>query len=69
MAAREAVDGLGSARHWPVLILMVHEKGWKGTQLPPHGNGWASTILELAREIRSGRPNQGSGIYMVTRYR
>ena len=65
--AREAVDGLGSARHWPVLLSMVHEKGWKGTQLPQHGNGWASTILELAREIRSGRLSQGSGIYMVTR--
>ncbi|HEY5053693.1 MAG TPA: hypothetical protein VII45_09825, partial [Solirubrobacterales bacterium] len=49
--AREAVDGLGSARHWPVLLSMVHEKGWKGTQLPQHGNGWAPTILELAREI------------------
>jgi hypothetical protein len=66
-AAREAAAGLGSARHWPVLLSMVREKGWKGTQLPPHGNGWASTILELAREIRSGRLSQGSGIYMGTR--
>lgn len=66
-AAREAVDGLGGARHWPVLLSMVHEKGWKGTQLPSHGNGWASTILELAREIRSGRLSQGSGIYVATR--
>jgi len=65
-AAREAVAGLGSARHWPVLLSMAREKGWKGAQLPPHGNGWASTILELAREIRSGRLNQGSGVYMMT---
>jgi hypothetical protein len=65
-AAKEAVAGLGGARHWPVLLSMVREKGWRGTQLPLHGNGWASTILDLAREIKSGRLSQGSGIYMST---
>lgn len=66
-AAREAVDGLGGARHWPVLLSMVHEKGWKGEQLPAHGNGWASSILDVAREIRTGRLNRAGGIYMGTR--
>jgi hypothetical protein len=66
-AAREAVDGLGAARHWPVLLSMVHEKGWKGEQLPAHGNGWASTILDAAREIRKGRLSQAGGIYMGIR--
>jgi hypothetical protein len=65
-AAREAVDGLGSARHWPVLLAMVHEKGWKGEQLPANGNGWASTILDAAREIGRGRLSQASGFYAVT---
>lgn len=66
-AAREAVDGLGSARRWPVLLSMVREKGWKGERLPAHGNGWASTILDAAREIGRGRLSQGGGIYTMTR--
>jgi hypothetical protein len=66
-AAREAADGLGSARHWPVLLAMVHEKGWTGERLPVHGNGWASTILTAAREIGRGRLSQADGIYMRTR--
>ena len=66
-AAREAVDGLGSARHWPVLLSMVHDKGWKGERLPANGNGWASTILDVAREIRQGRLSPAGGIYMGTR--
>ncbi len=65
-AAREAAAGLGSARHWPVLLSMVHEKGWKGAQLPAHGNGWASTILEVARELEKGRLSQGGGAYLRT---
>jgi hypothetical protein len=65
--AREAARGLGSARNWPVLLAMAQEKGWKGDRLPPHGNGWASTILDVAREIGSGRLSQGGGIYMGTR--
>ena len=64
--AREAARGLGSARNWPVLLAMVREKGWKGDRLPTHGNGWASEILKVAREIGEGRLSQGSGIYMET---
>jgi hypothetical protein len=65
-SAQEAARGLGSARNWPVLLAMVREKGWKGDELPTNGNGWASTILEVAREIRKGRLSQGSGIYRTT---
>ena len=64
--AQEAARGLGSARDWPVLLAMVREKGWKGDELPRNGNGWASAILQLAREIRQGRLSQGSGIYRDT---
>jgi hypothetical protein len=66
-AALEAAAGLGSAAHWPVLLSMVHEMGWKGERLPAHGNGWASTILDVAREIRKGRLSQAGGIYRGTR--
>lgn len=65
--AQEAARGLGSARHWPVLLSMVHEKGWKGEQLPANGNGWAATILDVAREIGRGRLRQASGLYTMTR--
>jgi hypothetical protein len=64
-SAQQADRGLGSARHWPVLLSMVHEKGWKGEQLPASGNGWASTILDVAREIRKGRLSQGDGSYIL----
>ena len=65
--AQEAARSLGSARNWPVLLAMAQEKGWKGDQLPLHGNGWASMILDVAREIGNGRLDQGSGIYRGTR--
>ncbi len=65
--AGEAARGLGGARNWPVLLSMAREKGWKGDQLPPNGNGWASTILQVARETGKGRLSQGSGIYRSTR--
>jgi len=64
--AEEAARGLGGARNWPVLLAMVQEKGWTGDELPTNGNGWASTILKVAREIRHGRLSQGSGIYRGT---
>ena len=63
-AAHEAARGLGSAPDWPVLLAMAREKGWKGDALPPHGNGWASQILGVAREIGRGRLGQGAGVYM-----
>jgi len=53
-AAREAVEAMGTARHWPVLLQMVREKGFQGDALPLHGQGWPSEILTAAREIAGG---------------
>lgn len=53
-AAQEAVDAMGTARHWPVLLQMVREKGYRGDALPHHGQGWPSEILTAAREIAYG---------------
>jgi hypothetical protein len=52
--AQEAVDAMGAAPHWPVLLQMVREKGYRGNVLPPHGRGWPSEILAAAREIAHG---------------
>lgn len=53
-AAQEAVDAMGTARHWPVLLQMVRERGYRGDALPPHGRGWPSEILTAAREVAHG---------------
>ncbi len=53
-AAREAADAMATARHWPVLLQMVREKGYRGNALPLHGQGWPSEILTAAREIAHG---------------
>jgi hypothetical protein len=53
-AAQEAVEAMATARHWPVLLQMVREKGYSGNTLPPHGQGWPSEILTAAREIARG---------------
>jgi len=53
-AAQEAVEAMGTAPHWPVLLQMVRERGYQGDALPPHGRGWPSEILTAAREITSG---------------
>jgi hypothetical protein len=53
-AAQEAVDAMVTARHWPVLLQMVREKGYRGDALPLHGQGWPSQILSAAREIAHG---------------
>jgi hypothetical protein len=52
--AQEAVEGMAGARHWPVLLEMVQEKGFRGDVLPAHGNGWPSYIVEAAREMAAG---------------
>lgn len=54
VAAREAVEAMGTARHWPALLWMVREKGYRGSTLPPHGQGWPSEVLTAAREIAGG---------------
>lgn len=53
-AAQEAVDAMATAPHWPVLLQMVREKGYRGNALPPRGQGWPSEILAAAREIAHG---------------
>jgi hypothetical protein len=53
-AAQEAVDAMSTARHWPVLLQMVRERGFQGNVLPPHGQGWPSEIVTAAREIAHG---------------
>lgn len=52
--AQRAVEGMAGARRWPVLLQMVQEKGYEGEVLPPHGNGWPSSIVAAAREIAAG---------------
>jgi lysozyme family protein len=54
VAAQEAVDAMGTAPHWPVLLQMVREKGYRGNALPPQGQGWPSEILTATREIAHG---------------
>lgn len=54
-AAQEAVDAMGTARYWPVLLQMVREKGYRGDALPPRGQDWPSEILTAAREIAHGQ--------------
>ncbi|HEY0390848.1 MAG TPA: RNA polymerase sigma factor [Solirubrobacterales bacterium] len=54
-AAREAVDAMATAPHWPVLLQMVREKGFRGDALPPHGQAWPSEILTAGREIGRGK--------------
>jgi hypothetical protein len=53
-ATREAVDAMATAPHWPVLLQMVREKGYRGAALPRHGQGWPAEVLAAAREIAHG---------------
>lgn len=52
--AEAAVAAMSGARHWAVLLQMVHEKGFRGDVLPAHGNGWPASIATAAREIAAG---------------
>jgi hypothetical protein len=52
--AQAAVAAMSGARRWPVLLQMVHEKGFRGDVLPAHGNGWPAGIVTAAREIAAG---------------
>lgn len=52
--AEAAITAMSGARRWPVLLQMVHEKGFHGDVLPAHGNGWPSYIVTAAREIAAG---------------
>jgi len=53
-AAQQAVEGMSGARHWPVLLQMVREKGYHGDALPAHGNGWPSNVVAAGNEIAHG---------------
>jgi hypothetical protein len=64
-AAQEAVDAMGTARHWPVLLQMVRERGYRGNALPPHGQGWPSEILTAAREIAHGHLRRSPAITTI----
>lgn len=50
----EAVAAMSTVRRWPILLRMAHEGGWRGSALPMHGNGWASTLMEVSRAMRRG---------------
>jgi hypothetical protein len=52
--AEAAVAAMSGARHWAVLLQMVHEKGFRGDVLPAHGNGWPSNVVAAGREIAAG---------------
>ncbi|HET7054320.1 MAG TPA: hypothetical protein VFI09_10445 [Solirubrobacterales bacterium] len=52
--AEAAVEAMSGARHWAVLLQMVHERGFRGDVLPPHGSGWPASIVKAAREIAAG---------------
>jgi hypothetical protein len=54
VTAEAAVAGMSGARHWAVLLQMVHEKGFEGDGLPAHGVGWPSYIVEASRELAAG---------------
>ncbi|MET0559522.1 MAG: hypothetical protein ABW065_12770 [Solirubrobacterales bacterium] len=53
--AQQAVEAMGTARRWPVLLRMVRERGYEGSALPLHGQGWPSQIVAAGREIAAGR--------------
>jgi len=61
-AVQEAVKAMSGARHWAVLLQMVHEKGFHGDILPAHGNGWPSYIVTAAREIAAGHLRRHPGV-------
>lgn len=66
-AAREAVDAMGTARHWPVLLQMVREKGYRGNVLPSHGQGWPSEIVAAAGEIAHGHLRRRPAVTTIYR--
>jgi hypothetical protein len=54
-AAKEAVDAMASAAHWPVLLQMVREKGYRGDSLPAPGYLWPTSIITIGRQMAAGR--------------
>lgn len=52
--AGEAVDAMSGAAHWPVLLRMVREKGYRGDTLPAPGYDWPTSIIKIGRQMAAG---------------
>jgi len=52
--AREAVDAMAGAARWPVLLQMVHEKGYRGDTLPAPGYLWPTSIITIGKQMAAG---------------
>ena len=63
--AQEAVEAMSTAPHWPVLLQMIREKGYRGNAMPLHGRGWPSNILTAAEEIAHGRLRRKPAVVTV----
>jgi len=64
-AARKAVEALGSARHWPVLLRMVRERGYRADVLPANGQGWPSQIVAAGEEIAAGHLRREPAVKVI----
>jgi hypothetical protein len=53
--AREAVEAMSGASHWPVLLRMVREKGYQGASLPAPGYGWPTSIITIGHQMAAAR--------------
>ena len=65
--AEAAVAAMSGARHWAVLLQMVHEKGFRGEVLPAHGSGWPSNVVAAGREIASGHLRRRPAVKTIRR--
>lgn len=52
--AEEAVEAMSGAAHWPVLLQMVREKGYRGGTLPAPGYLWPTSIITIGRQMAAG---------------
>lgn len=67
-AVRGAVEAMAGARRWPVLLQMVHERGYRGEILPANGAGWPSNIVEAGREIAAGHLRRHPAVRTIRRH-
>lgn len=51
---KEAADAMSGADHWPVLLRMVREKGYRGDTLPAPGYGWPTSIISIGHQMAAG---------------
>jgi hypothetical protein len=52
--ATEAAEAMSGADHWPVLLRMVREKGYRGDTLPAPGYGWPTSIITIGHQMAAG---------------